>query len=305
MEKYYLSIDIGGTEIKSACLDKAGNILEKWQAPTPNSKKACLKQIKTIVYGREVEQLKGLALCAPGKISGSTIHFGGSLPFLEGIDFKQIYRHLHIPVAVINDGKAATLAEAWLGNLKDIANCAAIILGTAVGGGIILNGHLLNGAHGQAGEISFTQLNCHAAHDNGFKGFAGQDVSAVHMINMINNALDQPDRNNGFKAFAAIKEGNEQANFIFSEFCYRLALMIMNLQATIDVDRFVIGGGISSQPILLNKVNAVYDEILTQSPLYQKTLVRPEIVKAKFNNDSNLYGALYNLLLQVNGEKLI
>lgn len=50
------------------------------------------------------------------------------------------------------------LAENWLGSLKDMKNCAAITLGTGVGEGIIVNGQLLNGAHFQAGELSFYSL---------------------------------------------------------------------------------------------------------------------------------------------------
>lgn len=71
------------------------------------------------------------------------------------LNFAQRYKKLGIPVAVINDGKASVLAENWLGSLKDLNNCAAITLGTGVGGGIIVNGRLLNGVHFQAGEISF------------------------------------------------------------------------------------------------------------------------------------------------------
>lgn len=302
--KNYVSIDIGGTEIKCARLDRAGNILEKWKRPTPHDKEKFMKAIDDIVNDHCVHQIKGLAFCAPGKIEKTEIHFGGALPFLEGVDFAKIYQKMGFPVAVINDGKAAVLAEEWLGSLKDVANCAAIILGTAVGGGIIVNGHLLNGVHYQAGEISFIQLNCHAKHDNNFKGYVGQDVSAVHMVNEVNKALGNSNINDGFEAFDAINSGDPAASKIFNEFCYRLALLIMNVQTVVDVQRIAIGGGISAQPILVKRVNQAYDEIANNCPLYQKTLTKPEIINTKFNNDANLYGALYNLLLHYNGERL-
>ena len=60
-----------------------------------------------------------------------------------------------MPLAVTNDGKAAALAEWWLGNLKGIQNGAAITLGTGLGGGVIVEGKLIQGAHFQAGELSF------------------------------------------------------------------------------------------------------------------------------------------------------
>lgn len=304
MKKNYVSIDIGGTEIKCARLDRAGNILEKWKRPTPHNKEDFMKAIDRIVKDHCVKEIKGIAFCAPGKIEKTEIHFGGSLPFLEGVDFAKVYQGLHIPVAVINDGKAAILAEEWLGNLKDIANCAALILGTAVGGGIIVNGRLLNGVHYQAGEVSFIQLNCHAKHDEGFKGYVGQDVSAVHMINEVNKALGNTNLNDGPQAFEAINCGDPVANKIFTEYCYRLALLIMNIQTVVDVQRIAIGGGISAQPILVKRVNDAYDKIADNAPLYKETLTKPEIVNTKFQNDANLYGALYNLLLHYNGEKL-
>lgn len=302
--KNYLSIDIGGTEIKCARLDRAGNILEKWKVATPHEKKPFLEAIDQIIKKHCVENIKGIAFCAPGKIEKTQIHFGGSLPFLEGVDFAKIYQSLNKPIAVINDGKAAALAEEWLGNLKDIKNCAAIILGTAVGGGLIVNGQLINGMHYQAGELSFMQLNSHEEHDEGFKGFVGADLSAVGMVNYINKTLHNADLNNGFKAFAAIKSGNAAAIAIFKEYCEQLALLIMNLQAVIDVQRIAIGGGISAQPILVEQINSSYDNLVDSSPLYRKTLQKPEIVNTKFQNDANIYGALYNLLLHVNGEKL-
>ena len=73
--------------------------------------------------------VKGIAFCAPGKIVKTMIHFGGSLPFLDGIDFAERYKKYNLPIAVINDGKASVLAENWLGSLKDMKNCAAITLG--------------------------------------------------------------------------------------------------------------------------------------------------------------------------------
>lgn len=112
--KNYVSIDIGGTEIKCARLDEAGNILDKWKVATPHEKRSFLRRIDRIIKDHCVKEIKGLAICAPGKIEKTEIQFGGSLPFLDGVDFAQLYQYLHIPVAVINDGKAAALAEECL-----------------------------------------------------------------------------------------------------------------------------------------------------------------------------------------------
>lgn len=299
MKKNYLSVDIGGTNVKFAELDNAGHIIEHEKIKTQHEKDAFLHDIDEIVAKYVKKGVKGLAFCAPGKIAHTKIHFGGALPFLDGIDFAERYRQYNLPVAVINDGKASVLAENWLGSLKDMKNCAAITLGTGVGGGIIVNGQLLNGAHFQAGELSFLQLNLDKPH---FDGFAGGYASAVQMIGAVNKKLGNYDVTHGLAAFKAINDGNEDAVEIFNEFCKRVAAIIIDIQAVVDLDAIAIGGGISAQPVVIDGINQAYDKILNENPIIKNTFTRPQILDAKFKNQANLYGALYNLLLHVNGE---
>ena len=301
MKKNYLSIDIGGTNVKYAELNNAGNIIEQGKIKTSHDKEQILKNIDRIVSKYVKKEIKGIAFCAPGKIAHTKIHFGGALPFLDGIDFAVRYKKYDIPVTVINDGKASVLAENWLGSLKDMQNCAAITLGTGVGGGIIVNGKLLNGAHFQAGELSFLQLNMK---EPGFDGFAGGYASAVQMIKNVNEAIENDDETDGLAAFEAINNGNEKAKKIFDEYCKRIAAIIIDIQAVVDLDAIAIGGGISAQPIVVQGINQAYDKVLADNELIRKTFTRPKIVEAKFKNGANLYGALYNLFIHVNGEKL-
>lgn len=301
MKKNYLSIDIGGTNVKYAELDNGGHIIEEGKIKTSQKKDQFLENIDQIVEKYIQKGVKGLAFCAPGKIAHTKIHFGGALPFLDGIDFAERYQKYNIPVAVINDGKASALAENWLGSLKDMKNCAAITLGTGVGGGIIVNGQLLNGAHFQAGELSFLQLNMK---EPGFDGFAGGYASAVQMIKKVNRAINNEDEMDGLAAFEAINKGKEEARKIFAEYCKRIAAIIIDIQAVVDLDAIAIGGGISAQPIVVEGINQAYDKVLAGNKLIRETFTRPKIVEAKFKNGANLYGALYNLFIHVNGEKL-
>lgn len=301
MKKNYLSINIGGTNVKYAELDNSGQIIEQGKIKTVLEKEQFLHEIDRIVNEYVEQGVKGLAFFAPGKITDTEIHFGGALPFLDGIDFAKRYQNLQIPVAVINDGKASVLAENWLGGLKGMKNCAAITLGTGVGGGIIVNGKLLNGAHFQAGELSFLQLNMN---EPGFDGFAGGYASAVQMIRSINRQLSNQDETDGLAAFKAINEQNAIATKIFREYCDRIVAVIIDVQAVVDLDAIAIGGGISAQPILIKGINEAYDRARANNPVLKMTLTRPEIVEAKFKNSANLFGALYNLFIRVNGEKL-
>lgn len=298
--KNYLSIDIGGTEIKYAQIDVSGHIIEKGKVSTPDGKDKFLAQIDQIVK-KYSDSIKGLAFCAPGKIDKTKIRFGGAIPFLDGIDFGQIYEAEDFPVAVINDGKASILAENWLGNLKDEKNCAAITLGTGVGSGIIANGQLLRGTHNQAGEMSFMLADI--SNPKNMQGSIGRLCSAVRFVRQVNHQLDYVDENNGFHAFEAIKSQDPKAIAIFNKYCMHIATLILNMQTVVDVNKIAIGGGISAQPCLIDGIKTAYDQLVHEfNSIIGQTLTKPKIVAAKFRNDSNLYGSLYNLLLETDHE---
>lgn len=100
----------------------------------------------------------------------------------------------------------------------------------------------------------------------------------------VNQELGNEDLADGLAAFAAIKSGNEEAGKIFRQYCLDVAVMILNLQTVINGEKVVIGGGISAQ------------EILQDNPILGQQVIPPEIVAAKFRNDTNHYGALFALL---------
>jgi predicted NBD/HSP70 family sugar kinase len=298
MATRYLSIDIGGSSIKYALMDGAGKILEKGSEATPTSGLPQFMDTLNEVINRYVDQIKGIAVAAPGKVGADhgTIHFGGALPFLDGLDLRKALAGVFDgSIVVENDGKAAALAELWLGNLKGIQNGVAIVLGTGIGGGVILGGRLLYGSHQQAGEFSFMSGNydetrfIHAA--------AGSTGSAVRLVRTIGTMAQLADPGDGHAVFELINGQKEPAWTIFKQYAQRIAALILSIQAVVDVDRYVIGGGISAQPIVVKQINQSYSDLLSENEVIEKTLTRPEIVTAKFQNDANLYGALYSYLL--------
>ena len=124
-------------------------------------------------------------------------------------------------------------------------------------------------------------------------------LSALKMIEKIAVKKNLPDKKDGRAVFTLINEGDTEAVQILREYCKKIALLIINIQTVIDVTDFVIGGGISSQPILIDTINEEYKKILNKLPLLEETLTMPRIQKAKFENSANLYGALYGLLQKV------
>ncbi|UYX12585.1 ROK family protein [Lactobacillus delbrueckii subsp. indicus] len=301
MDKNYLAIDVGGTNLKFGLLDRSGTLLEHDKIATPTNGIVDFCRTVLEIVGRYHEHIRGVAFSVPGKIDveNKVIYFGGSLPFLDELNIADMIhqQYPNLLVGVENDGKAAVLAEYWLGNLQRKDNSAAIILGTGVGGGIIVNGKPLHGSHFQAGELSFMLS---AGNNLDIYGSAG---SAVQMIMKINKALVNEKLTDGLAAFDAINTSNPVALKIFDDYCANIAKLILNIQSVDDLSDYVIGGGISAQPILVDTINQKYDELVDKIEfggvkIVKLMLTRPNIQTAKFGNEANLYGALYNLLLQ-------
>lgn len=115
-------------------------------------------------------------------------------------------------------------------------------------------------------------------------------------------ALDLPDKHDGLAVFEAINAHDPVAWPIFEAYAEEIGLIIHNIQAIMDLDRFVIGGGISAQPIVVETINEAYMRIFNTHFAIRTTLTPPEILPSRFKNDANMYGAVYRLLLEVNQE---
>ncbi|GAJ26365.1 transcriptional regulator/sugar kinase [Liquorilactobacillus sucicola DSM 21376 = JCM 15457] len=295
----YLSIDIGGTNLKYGLIDHSGNLLFKRQLATPTEKASFVAELKKIIAAYR-SKIFGVALSVPGQVDSQRgiVYHGGALPFLNQLNFQKLIQleFGELPVGVENDGKAGALAEFWLGVLQGQPDSAAIILGTGVGGGIILNNHLLQGSHFQAGELSFMVNNFQLS---GNDKLVGMSCSAVKMVERIAMKLNLPNKKDGIAIFEQLNQKNPVAWEIFRAYCQRVAYLILNVQSVLDLTTYAIGGGISSQPLVVKIINEEYDKMLLELPLVKQTLVRPQIKKARFENSANLYGALYSLLQKV------
>lgn len=286
--KTYLAFDIGGTKLKYALINDQGQILKKYSENTiSNSKSNFIKRLNEIVEQFE-SQISGIGVSVPGKVDDQTeqIHFGGSLPFLDGIQLSNVL-NTSLPIHIENDAKAATLGEKWLGSLKDIDNGVMLVLGTAVGSGIVLNGQLLYGSNQQAGEVSFMSLgNLDREH------FFGSKCSAVAMIEDIGHHYHLKDIDDGKKVFELIIAKKDFAKLRFEEFCQNVALLIHNMQVILDVNCFVIGGGISRQSIVATSIDQALIDFRATNLMVKRTLKKPDIINSRLFNEANLLGSV-------------
>lgn len=292
----YFVYDIGGTFIKFALMENNGNIKMKDKFPTTaKSAEELVAQMveKFLPYKQAI---KGIAVSCPGVVDSEkgVIYQGGSLLFMHEKNLAEMLaRECHVPVVLQNDAKSAALAELWLGVAKDVHSAAILTLGSGVGGGIIMDGKLQSGYHLMAGEVSYMESDFDTEKLRG--EFFGRTGSAVELIKRIATKKNLMDKKDGEQVFALIAHGDEEANAIFNDYMYGLAIQILNIQYLIDPEIIAIGGGISAQPIVVERLNEAVAQIKAANPFHA---AKPNIVTCRFQNDANLYGALYNFFIQ-------
>lgn len=306
----YLVLDIGGTFIKHALMDAAGNIIEKGKIPTPKTNainrvlmgtnnpaaKKQLEELKhtlfSIIDSQELTNIKGIAVSCPGTIDveSGVIYNGGFFPFLHGINLVKILENRYgKDVYIENDGKCAALAELWLGSVKGVKDSVILVLGSGVGGGIILNRKLHRGVNLSAGEVSYVMSEVDLVTKEA--QFVGLECSAVEMVKKIAQIKQLEDSTNGEAVFEYINQQDKEAMKVFDYYCTQIASLVLNMQYILDPELIAIGGGISAQPVLVERIQWAIDEIIKKNPFH---VTKPKVVACQFQNDANLYGALYH-----------
>jgi glucokinase len=166
-EKVVVGIDVGGTNTVFGIVDRAGNILAEDQIMTshydePEVFIAALYEKIMVTAGKSGREMEiiGFGIGAPmGNINKGTIEYPADLPWKGIIPIADIFsRHTQLPVMVTNDANAAAVGEMIYGGAKDMKNFVVITLGTGLGSGFVVDGKLVYGHDGFAGEIGHTSI---------------------------------------------------------------------------------------------------------------------------------------------------
>ncbi|WP_105305104.1 ROK family protein [Anaerolactibacter massiliensis] len=304
----YLALDIGGSSIKYGLIDTDGNILSSGESATDTSSLngflLAIQKVKNTFH----HSYAGVAVSMPGKIdmNHGIAETGGNYKFIHNLPLKDLLENIFGQrVVIANDGKCAAAAEAWKGNLAGIENGAIIVIGSGIGGGLILNNQLYFGTDSAAGEFSWLPVSYSKIwHDTLQDDMRDQrsviwsDLCSTSALlkNYANAIKADPSSIDGYRFFRDYKEGNEDAICLFREFSKNMASGIFSIQAILDLNRYVIGGGISKEPLVTESIRNAVDElfVLTEKAPCKK----PEILISKYHNDANLIGALYFYLHQ-------
>src|SRR6516164_4313902 len=162
MAEYTIGLDLGGTNLRAAAIDRNGNMLDKVAASTNISmgREAVLGDMTGVIekvrVSRPTDTLAGIGIGVPGfiRLKEGVITNSNNLASLENFPIRdEIERRLQTRVILENDANAAALGEKWMGAGRDVDDLVLLTLGTGIGGGVIAGGRVLHGYLGMAGEL--------------------------------------------------------------------------------------------------------------------------------------------------------
>ena len=304
--KYGFGVDLGGTTVKIAYFDTEGNLLHKWEIPTrpENGGKQILPDIAEAIHDYMTrnrisnDQIVGIGIGVPGPISSKGIvnhcvNLGWGVFNIE----EALSRLTGFPVKAGNDANVAALGECWMGGGKGYRNMVMTTLGTGVGGGIIIDGHILAGRHGAAGEIGHMVLNKDESLPCGCGkyGCVEQYCSATGIVRIGKRTLNRDKRPSSLREienltckdiFEAAAAEDAVALAIVEEVYDKMAQFMSSLTQCLDPEVIVIGGGVSKAGTVL------IEGIRRHMPKYVfHACADVEFAMAALGNDAGAYGA--------------
>lgn len=292
---HIFAFDIGGTYTKFALIRDDGSIMKKNKASTPQSLEELLAFIKQKVDSLN-ERVRGIAISSPGAVSDSGIIGGGSaIPYIHGPNIKDlVYEATGLPVHIENDANCAALAEVWRGSARGKKDVAVVVLGTGIGGALIKDGFIHQGAHIHGGEFGYMILNPTDLTGN-MRTFS--EVASTHsIVKRVAAAKNvDPETLNGEAVFRLADEGDEDCIQSINEFYRMLAIGLYNIQYIYDPEVILLGGGISGREDIVSHLNRELDDIVTQIDV---ATITPAIRQCHFVADANLVGAAYHFIQQ-------
>lgn len=311
--KYYIGIDLGGTNIKAGVVDEEFNIVSKATCKTNLPRPAeeiCADMAKVALEavekaGLTLDNIESVGIGTPGTANSATgiIEYSNNLGFLNFPVVELMKTYISKPCYVENDANAAAYGEFVAGAAKGANDAVCITLGTGVGGGIIINGKIYSGFNFAGAEIGHTVIDpngpeCTCGRKGCFEAFS----SATGLIRMTKEAMESDKDSLIWKAseeegkvsartaFDAMRMGDATAQAVIDKYIKYLACGITNTINIFQPDILCIGGGVCNEgdPLLLPLKELVKKEVYTKN-----SAKNTEIVIAKLGNDAGIIGAAF------------
>ncbi|MDF2631525.1 MAG: hypothetical protein K0Q85_121 [Caproiciproducens sp.] len=285
----YLGIDIGGTMIKWGLIRSDGIVLESGLVATePERGQQCFLQkllkLITRVKGRGIA---GIGISTAGIVdssSGTVIDGIQNIPFLKGLNLKTFLEgETGLSVRVVNDVRAAALGEKWIGAGQDCDTFFCMTIGTGIGGCLMIDSKIFEGAHFRAGEIGYFNYEDETR-------FLEKHSSARGLLENAKEELGEVLSSSEF--FERVQKNDTRTVGVFDHWVGQIAKAIATVIILFDPQKVIIGGGITEQgSLLLNVIRQRTAECLPDG-----FAVQCPIELATCKNDAGVVGAVRFLM---------
>lgn len=280
-------IDIGGTSIKFGAWVN-NELITLGSEPTPDNIASFYKILKHRVdeIKAAYADISGVAISSPGAVNKEARQIDGAsaIRYIHGFPiFEQLETLFDLPVSIENDANCAALAEVANGAGKNNKNVLFLVLGTGIGGAIIIDGKIFHGSHLYGGEFGFMLVNDHE--------ILSEACSPVNLARKYNEITGEGLT--GKEVFDLADQGNQIAYELREKMLKSLAVSIYNLQYSYDPEKFILGGGVSNNPRLLPLLKKKIHEVVASVPIAE---IEPEVELCQFKSNANLYGAVVDFL---------
>ena len=291
--KYYIGIDLGGTNVRVAKVDEDGNIVKDIIKPSHGLEgpQVINDNIIEILKEHDLSDVSGIGLAIPGPVDGdkNVITQATNIPGCEGYPFADnIEKATGIKVILDNDANVAGLGEAMFGAGKDYKTVYYLTHSTGIGGALVIDKKVHSGHKGYAGEVANVIVDPDAKQYPNYEHLNRGGVETVASgtaIGLIGNDLIGPEADSGKKVFELAQNGDERALAIIDKMSKDFATCLAAISAIVAPDCFVIGGGCSkSHALYFDKIEKYFKEMahpgMREVPIKLAELAEPGVVGA-------------------------
>ena len=308
MGKYIFGVDIGGTTVKLGLFDGGGGLLDKWEIPTAvveHDDTAILRDVSAAIRAKQAEKgiagedVLGVGVGVPGPVLADgtinrCVNLGWGVFNIE----KTMSELCGFRVKAGNDANVAALGEQFRGGGRGYGNVVMITLGTGVGAGVVVDGRIVPGAFGAAGEVGHMHINDGETEmcGCGRQGCLEQYASANGLVRVaerylaahpeVPTALGRDVKVSSVTVFQQAQAGDRAGLAIVEKFFDTLGLALSYIACVIDPECVVIGGGVSNAgQYLIDGTARAYQKYCFHASKEMK------VMRAQLGNDAGIYGA--------------
>lgn len=254
MDGRYLGIDLGGTNIRLALVNKEGEVSDLTYLSTKeySTWDGLLIKITSIIEGIKADRIKAVGIAVAGGvlISKGVMSYSPHIKWLNGVPVKKsLEDSINLPVWMDNDANAITYGEWMYGSGKGFSSMICLTLGSGVGGGIILNRNLYRGEDGLGGEIGHMCVQpdgrlCRCGKRGCLEAYSsGSALSTIYRERSQNGEID--NRLDPVQIYEKAIAGEKLARDVFDTFGDHLGIVIASLVNVFSIHHYIITVGVS------------------------------------------------------------